>query len=161
MSCRVSKSSADQNGANCRLNEIFCLQNDKMVKATWILLTIRCTNGKWHLHQPQKKNVSPEMSYITTVSSICKASANALHGHFPVFSVLKYRNGPKSMGAEIHSLHKFPALLGQAGNIRLVKEGGGDPQQESDPVRDQHKVWWQQLYTKSYSGTALVQTLRH
>jgi hypothetical protein len=28
-------------------------------------------------------------------------------------------------GAEIHSVHKFPALLGQAGNIRLVREGGG------------------------------------
>jgi hypothetical protein len=36
-------------------------------------------------------------------------------------------------GAEIHSVHKFPALLGQAGNIRLVREGGG----AGDPHKNQ------------------------
>jgi hypothetical protein len=31
------------------------------------------------------------------------------------------------VGAEIHSVHKFPALLGQAANIRLVRVGGERP----------------------------------
>ena len=34
-------------------------------------------------------------------------------------------------GEEIHSVHKFPALIGQSSNLRLVREGESSPSKES------------------------------